>query len=316
MKLPRLWIPVFAVLLIVAVGVGFYSWRQSSTREDLVSARLAALAIELERTPTDRQSLQNEVRPLRELIQRFGPRPDLVGALAQAELALGRPHQALDALKAIDVERSRDPAIPAVAARALAALQAVSGKPDEAAEAAVLAERSHHLKEDPALLMLAWQSAVRAGRPSEAARLAEELLEHHGDSVPGRLVAALLEFEQAAPEQARAAALRARLQALELEFPVPPPELSYALATFQIEQHLQSDPPQGESELLSAHARLKSALDQYPAYVAGRSAMAVACHTLGRQPERDSHLRWLLSNAPQDDGRREQWMLLQQAPVR
>ena len=291
-----LWL--LAVLGAVSIAGGGYWWqRQRQEAAELVRRTLQDVEAELARSPRDRGALGD-------LIRRLGKLPDanrertLVRAQARVRLAQNptNPTVAWDLLSALAEALDAEPEDLWLGAGILARRHALSGNREDARRARSLAQRHYELTAEPRSLLLAWQSAHRAGDGEEEVRLALRLVEGHPDSLEAEMLSTWGTYFA---EESAGRATLGELRELEIRFTEVPLELEIMLVMGLLETREDGD-------YGAAVDRVQRLLPDYSAIVDLRYYAAVVDHLGGRIDQRNAHLDWLLGAAP-DDPRRERW---------
>lgn len=290
------------VLVVLAAGAAVFALlRQRAATERAIQELAAETAAATHVAEPQREVLVG-------LLRRIEQRPEmstdvrLVHSRVRLLLDLQRPQAAWDAVAPLAMAPGAAARDLELGAEALALSYAIRGNADDALRAVDLARRSHQATGHLPPLFLAWQAATWVGVGDTAAALASELRERHAGTSEARLAElyASLDFEQ---PRAAAAAIEELQEALPRSA-----EASFLLALVRLHSDVGRERERGIDDL-------QQVLAQVPAYRDAR-ILAVAAHEMqGRQAQRDAHLQWLLTNAP-DDPRRAVWQQRLQTPVR
>lgn len=300
------WIIGAALLAIAGGGAAAFALVAERRAEEAQIAQLieASQAV-LSAAQLDGAAAQAALRGLKD--HRLGDAdPRLVLARARLLLALGRFQQAWDAVTPLALAFEPSPPERLVAARILQRLHGLRGDASLAGQAADLAEGHYEATGDVESAFLSWQSARRAGRPEQAAAMAEKLQERHRDTPEGRLVTAI-NREDTSIEEMLQLEIDFGARRRPLDSALTPEEIDAAVAFMLLRDG-------SEDKVSEAVTRLERVLLTYPSDPDVRAMLAFALHRSGDRTRRDLHLDWLLDNAP-EDARREDWRQMREQPA-
>ena len=284
--------------LVIVVGGGALLYANFSSGQDLdeqAQALLTQVTTEQAKQTPDAAVCRRLLAEIRAHPQRKAD-PGMVRGEAWLHLALGSTQDALRTLEP-NLQLDATPADHALGVQILRRRHAESGAADQAFRASVFAQEHYAATGAAESLFDAWQMAVR-GEDREGLQrgeqLAKDLVQGHGATTLGRLVAILdaSGYPDMQEDEGDEVLDEEQLRVLESEFEDPPAELDLALAWIEI----SGATPQSIS---AGERRLDLVLSRFPSSLTAKLLRAVVDHRFRRFPEAKERLNWLIDQHPE-----------------
>lgn len=337
----RIWIAILSIVVLGGGSVAYVLWRSADEASTQRAKVLRAAENELDELDIDREGVLEALKDVEAMLDSDVGRdnPELIGARARLQLALGRADQAWETIGTIAQTPGAAGADLWIGARTAARLHAESGDSDWGTKALGLSRLAFEASGDPAAAFLGWQIAYRTDAIEAWLELDREILSQHADSLEAETVQALRHFlslhiaarqgvaadRQKLKERADAGAAsplgrlcsfvldsaeaseavdEPLLTQLQRRWGNAPAELMVVVARAEIARAEQEKEP---DRLAGAVDILQEVLASTPTHVEARDLIAIAHYGLHQKPQEAAHLRWLLEHAPESDLRRERW---------